>query len=243
MNTYKSSAELKAIAKEHMFGKYTTAIGITLIVGMITGFVTVFSTLFLDTATLLGTILNFIITFVISVLSGLFVSGEKYFYLKISCGRPVTVSDVFYGFKLFPNKAVLLQLYLSIWLNLALLPMTIFSYMILKNPENTMLMLPYSLSMIFYLVVSVLISLLYSQSFYLLHDFPNYTVKELLTMSRKLMKGNKGRYFYMMVSFLPMILLSFVSCGIALLWVAPYMNTAYTEFFLDLMKNQQKVPA
>lgn len=241
MNQYKSCAELKALAKEHMFGRYGVTIGATLIVVMITGFVSLFSTIFLDTTTVIGVVLNFLISFVISVLTGLFTSGENYFYLKIACGRPVTISDVFYGFKLFPNKAVFIQLFLAVCLYLSMLPMTVFSFMVQKNPENSILMLPYSLSIILYLVVTVVISIIYAQAFFLLHDFPNYSVRELLSMSRKLMKGNKGRYFYLMVSFIPLMLLGLLSCGIAFLWLIPYMNTTYAEFFLDLMKTNQKM--
>ena len=237
LNRYKSSAELKAIAKEHMFNKYGTAIGALVIVSMITMFVSFFSTIFIDTKTVTGIILNLLISFVVSVLTGLFTSGQRYFYLKISCGRPVTISDVFYGFKLFPNKAVLIQLYLSIFIYVSMLPMTLMSYMVARNPKNSLYMLFYSLAMIFYGVVTVILSLVYSQAFFLLHDFPNYSAKELLAMSRQLMKGSKGRLFYLNVSFFPLLLLGLLSCGIAYLWLVPYMNATASEFFLDLIQN------
>lgn len=240
MNQYKSSADLKALAKERLFGKYGTAVGATVIVALIVEFVTFFSTIFIDPRTLAGTILNFIICFVITVLSGLFTSGTAYLYLKLSCNKQVTVSDVFYGFQLFPNKAVLIQLYLSIWIDLiGLLPLTILSYFVRKNPQSSILMLAFSLTAIVCGVIIVFVTLIYSQAFYLLHDFPDYSVKELLSLSRKLMKGSKGRLFYMLVSFIPLILLSLLSCGIALLWLVPYMNATQTEFFLDLMKNTE----
>lgn len=239
LNRYKSSAELKAYAKEHMLQHYGTAISALLIVGVITIFITFFSTLFLNTKTLTGVILQYLISFVISVLTGLFTSGEKYLYLKICCGRKAATDDVFYGFKLFPNKAVSIQLYLSIWLYLGMLPMTIFSYLIQRNPKNAVVMLLYYLAEILYLVVAVMISLIYAQVFFLFHDFPDYSVSELLSMSRKLMKGSKGRLFYLSVSFLPLLLLGLLSCGIAYLWLIPYMNATYTEFFLDLIRNSQ----
>ena len=239
MNRYKSSAELKALAKEHMFGQYGTAIAAFLIVILISGFVSIFSTFFLDTRTLSGVILNYLISFVIAVLTGLFSSGTGYFYLKISCSQPASVGDIFYGFRFLPNKAVLLQFYVTILIYLAMLPMTALSFIIFTRPEQTILLLPYSLSILFYGIVSLILSLIYSQMFFLLHDFPNFSVKELLITSRKLMKGNKGRYFYLMVSFLPLVLLSLLSCGIALLWLMPYINTTYAEFYLDLMQHIQ----
>ena len=237
---YKSSAELKALAKEHMFNHYGTAISAILAVYFITAFITFFSTMFLNMKTITGVILNFLISFVISVLAGLLVSGERYLFLKISCSRPVTVSDVFYGFQLYPNKAVLIQLYISVWLYISMLPMTICSFLVQQNPKNAVLSLIYSLTVILYGVAMVIISLIYSQTFFLFHDFPDYSVSELLAMSRKLMKGSKGRLFYLMVSFLPLLLLGLLSCGIAYLWLIPYMNATFAEFFLDLIRNSQR---
>lgn len=239
-NRYKSSAELKALAKEHMFGRYGTAIAAFISVFLITTFVSFFSTVLIDTKNIFGIIANFLISFVLSVLTGLFTSGERYFYLKIACNRPVTVSDVFYGFKLCPNKAVVMQLYLSICLYIAMLPMTVMSYMVMQNPKNSLFILLYSLSMILYGVVTIIISLVYAQAFFLLHDFPNYSAKELLAMSRKLMKGSKGRLFYLSVSFFPLLLLGLLSCGIACLWLIPYINATMTEFFLDLIQNSHR---
>lgn len=239
-NQYKSSAELKALAKERLLGKYGTAVGATVIVALIVEFVTFFSTIFINPRTLTGTVLNFIIGFVITVLSGLFTSGTTYLYLKLSCNKQVALGDVFYGFQLFPNKAVLIQLYLSIWTDLiGLLPLTILSYFVRKDPQNSILMLAFSLTAIVCGVIIVFATLIYSQAFYLLHDFPDYSVKELLSLSRKLMQGSKGRLFYMLVSFIPLMLLSMLSCGIALLWLVPYMNATQTEFFLDLMKKTE----
>ena len=99
------------------------------------------------------------------------------------------------------------------------------------------LMLPYALSLILSGVVSVMLGLLYEQAFFLLHDFPQYTAKELLQKSRRLMVHHKGRLFYLYVSFLPLMLLGLLSCGLALLWVIPYMAATEAEFFLDLIQH------
>lgn len=240
LHRYKSSAELKALAKERLFGKYGTVIGAVVVVAMIVQFITFSCTALIDRNTLAGIILNFVITFIIAVLSGLFTSGTTYLYLKLSCGRPVMVSDVFYGFKLFPNKALTIQLYLACWTHLiGLLPMEILAYFVQQRPKDYVLLLIYSLTSIFCGVIMIIVSLIYSQAFFLLHDFPNYSVKELLSLSRKLMKGSKFRLFYLIVSFIPLILLGLLSCGIAFLWLSPYISATQTEFFLDLIRNSE----
>ena len=84
--------------------------------------------------------------------------------------------------------------------------------------------------------VSWWINLRYSQVYYLLLDFPDYSAKELLKMSWKLMKGNVGRLLYIQVSFLPLTLAGLLSFGIGLLFVQPYQNMTYTLFYLDLIQ-------
>ncbi len=243
MNQYKSSAELKALAKEHMFGNYGTAISASLVVGLITGFVNMIVMALTDQTTVVGIVIYYLISFIISVLSGLFTSGITYFYLKLICGRPVSAADVFYGFRLFPDKTIIIYAWISILTYIALLPMTIISFQINTDPGNSAvmesLMFPYALAIIFYGVVSVIVSLFYSQALFLLHDFPQYSAKELLTMSRKLMIGHKGRMFYIYVSFIPLFLLSLLSCCIALLWVIPYMNATFAEFYLDIIRKSK----
>lgn len=240
MNTFKSSAELKASAKEHMFGHYGTAVGALLIVIFIVGPIMAITNLLSDTTTVPGTILYYAISFFIALFTGLFTSGTVYLYLKIICQRPASAGDVFQGFRLCPNKAILMQGWITLLSYLVDIPLIIVSYKIINASESEVLklMLPYALSTIFSGVVSIMLSLLYAQAFYLLHDFPQYSARELLARSRRLMKGHKGRLFYIYVSFLPLILAAILSCGIGLLWLVPYMNATQTEFFLDLIQNK-----
>ena len=100
MNQFKSSAELKASAREHLLGHYGTAIGAYVIVACLMGVVTVAVSQIVDIRTVIGTIIYYAIMFLVSVLMGLFTSGSCYLYLKIICGRPVSVGDLFYGFQL-----------------------------------------------------------------------------------------------------------------------------------------------
>ncbi|MDE5938046.1 MAG: DUF975 family protein [Lachnospiraceae bacterium] len=240
MNQFKSSAELKASAREHLLGHYGTAIGAFLILGALMGTVTIAVSLLVDLSTIPGTIIYYAIMFLVSILTGLFSSGSAYLYLKLICGRPVSVGDLFYGFQLCPDKAITIQAWITLITYIASLPQIILNYMLLANDhldKIMKLMLPYALALIFSGAVSVMLSLFYAQTFFLLHDFPQYTAKELLQKSRRLMVHHKGRLFYLYVSFLPLLLLGLLSWGLALLWVIPYMAATEAEFFLDLIKH------
>ncbi len=257
MKQFKSSAELKASAREHLLGHYGTAIGAYAILAVLMGVTSMAVALLVDLQTVVGTVIYYAIMFLVSVLMGLFTSGSCYLYLKIICGRPVSVGDLFYGFQLCPDKAIVIQAWISLITYLANLPQIVLNYKInsytvsyqndlifspvapsqIQMDKIMDLMLPYSLSLILSGVVSVMLSLFYAQAFYLLHDFPQYTAQELLKKSRRLMVHHKGRLFYLYVSFIPLMLLGFLSCGIALLWVLPYMAATQAAFFLDLIQH------
>lgn len=241
MKQFKSSAELKASAREHLLGHYGTVIGAEVLLLGLTGSVSLAVSLLVDITTVIGSIIYYTILFFVSILMGLFTSGTCYLYLKLICGRPVSVSDLFYGFQLTPDKAITMQAWFSLLTYAASLPQFILTYEISAVGTNAQkmlsLLLPYSLSLILSGVVSVVLGLLYAQAFYLLHDFPQYTAKELLQKSRRLMVHHKGRLFYLYVSFLPLMLLGLFSFGLALLWVIPYMNATQAEFFLNLIQN------
>lgn len=247
MNRFKSSAELKASAREHLLGHYGTIIATELIMLTLTGSVSLAVSLLVDITTVIGSIIYYAILFFVSILMGLFTSGNCYLYLKLICGRPISVSDLFYGFQLAPDKAIAMQAWISLLTYAASLPQIILTYKISAvgtHVEKIMpLLLPYSLSLIFSGVVSVILGLLYAQAFYLLHDFPQYTAKELLKKSRRLMVHHKGRLFYLYVSFLPLMLLGLFSFGLALLWVIPYIAATQAEFFLNLIRNNTEAAA
>lgn len=241
MNQFKSSSELKASAREHLLGHYGTVIGAEIILMLFTGSVSFAASLLVDSSTVIGSILYYAILFFISVLMGLFTSGTCYLYLKLICGRPISVSDLFYGFQFAPDKALTIQAWITLITYAASLPQFILTYkisMVGYEAEKLMpLLLPYALSLILSGAVTVVLGLYYAQTFYLLHDFPQYTAKELLQKSRRLMVHHKGRLFYLYVSFLPLMLLGLFSFGLALLWVVPYMTATQTVFFLDLIQH------
>lgn len=243
MNHFRTSAECKAIAREQLLGHYGTAIGAYLLTGGIFCAAALGVGFLSNTDTVVGASVYYAIMFLVSVLFGLLRSGLCYLYLKILCGHPVRLGDLFYGFRLCPDKAVGIQAWLSFLTCLAGLPQMVLAYKFSASfhrpAELLPLMLPYALSLIFSGVVDVFVGLIYAQAFFLLHDFPQYTTRELLRKSRRLMAGHKGRLFYLEVSFLPLMLLGLFSCGLALLWALPYMAAAEAAFFLDLMQKSQ----
>ena len=237
MNQYKTSAELKSLAKESLLGKYGVAVCATLLYILIIYITSSVSSIFLLIPGLVGTLLYYLSTFAISVFTGLFFFGFNYIFLKISCNVPAKASDLYYGFK-GPFKEILkIQLFRSILSYVACVPMYVFNELV---PEDQLVNYIgiYALLFGFGLLVQFILMLLYNQAFYILLDFPNYDAKKALVFSRELMKGNKGRVIYLLVSFIPLSFLGILSCGIGFLWIIPYMQTTLAQFYLDLIQNK-----
>ena len=92
---------------------------------------------------------------------------------------------------------------------------------------------------LFTFVVSVVISLFFRQAVYILVEDRDKKVFSSLAESVRLMRGNKGRYFYLSLSFIGIYLLSFCTLGLGYLWAMPYMYCTYIYFYLDIKKRYQ----
>lgn len=239
MNTYKSSAKLKGISKEQLFGHYNTVIGALLLVGIITLFIVYIPSMFITARNIPELIIYYLISFIVSLFTGLLTSGEAFLYLKLICGQPISAGDIFYGFKACPDKAILLQFVFSLLTYICMAPSAVFYYLYLTTYQAVYMLLM-SLFSVIGAIIIIIANLMLSQVFYLLHDFPQYSAKELLKMSRQIMKGHKGRLFYIHLSFLPLYLLGLLSFCIAFLWLIPYTNTVLANFYMDLMKNRNQ---
>lgn len=239
MYSFRSSAELKASAKEHMFGHYGTAIGAWLLVTIGTMFLSLAALSFAeDTGTLAGLCISIAVSFALSVVTGVFSSGNAYFYLKIACGQHVTVSDVFYGFRFYPDRALLVQAWIALFTYLFDLPRFIAVSRLPESPKPQELLL-YAACILLSLIIPVIMNLFYGQVFFLLHDFPHYSSRELLATSRRLTAGHRRKLLYIYISFLPYLIPCILSCGIAMLWVLPYINATLAEFYLDLVREKR----
>lgn len=238
MNNYLSSASLKSLAKGQLLGKYGTLVGAYAIHIICVLLATFSAFILVDTTSIVGTVIYYLVSFIISLLSGLFIYGEAYIYLKLACNRQVAVSDLFYGFSQAPDKILKVQAVLALISMLCNLPNTLIPPVSEALPDNPYHFLFSVLLMLVCSVVNIILTLMFSQSFYLMLDFPKYSAKEVLVKSRRIMAGNKGRLFYIDLSFIPLCFLGICTCGIAFLWILPYYQSTRANFYLDLMKKR-----
>ncbi len=233
MGSYKSSAQLKGIAREQSLGRYGTLIGANIIIFavqlLISGFTTVSAS-----GSIILIIINNLITIIIDILLGTLMSGKAYLYMNLLYSQTVSTSDVFFGLKQQPQKAVIIQSVFVLVDFLISLPAQ-FLLVLYQSSRSFEIMTAMILALAVGLVVNVYVSLVYSQSFFILHDFPDRSAKEILRTSRNLMKGHKFRLFYLNVSFIPLYAFGAIALFIPLLWVSVYRYATNCAFYQDLI--------
>lgn len=267
MNQYKSISELKNISKRQISGHFGFVIGASAIQFIITFICADFVSSLTQATGSVGYVINYICSFAVQILSFIFQIGLYLIYMKVACNMPSTMSDLFYGFKKYSNTFLIIGFVFCVINAICMIPSDIVTYQFeqalntislpsiesLYNPENignteqlTLLYSFYSAYINLMLVTcgcSILyfvVTLPFFPIPYMLIDFPNYSVKELFKTSLELMKGNMLRYVTLILSFIPIMLLSFVTCGIALIWIIPYMHMASATFYLDLVSVRNK---
>ncbi|MBQ8029980.1 MAG: DUF975 family protein [Butyrivibrio sp.] len=235
MNTYKTTTQLKGIAKEKSLGRYGTLIGANLLILAIQILAMTITTVSSGGSIIL-IIINSLISIIVSILLGLLVSGKAYLYMNLLYSQNVATSDVFYGLRQNSQKAVIIQAVFVLVDFVVSLPSQILLIMYMRSQTpDLMALVLVSWALGFF--IDIFVSLVYSQAFFLLHDFPDRSAKELLATSRRLMRGNKFRLFYLNVSFIPLYILGAVTLFVPILWVSVYRYATTCAFYQDLISN------
>lgn len=231
----KTTAELKAEAKEALRGKWGQAVILNLIptlLGLAVAFFVVLSGLIWFFIHGTGdSVVNSVTEYqqnnasgggtslVSSIISALFMSGISWTYLDLLRGERTHIEplkDAFRGFQgVFIGGVVLLALltniFTSLWTLLFVIPGIVKAYA-------------------------------YSQSYFIYYDQIQLTgekpkVLDTITASRRLMNGNKGRLFWLDLTFIGWYIVTGLTAGIAYLWVAPYISATKAAFYQDLQNN------
>lgn len=230
----RSSSELKRIAKGKLLGNYSIPMGAVIIFFVITFIITFFSTFaFFRTITIFGYVVSSLCEFIVSILLGVLSAGMSSLFLNFCRNKEYKIGDILYGFRNYPDHVIGILILLFLMVLACFLPVIILGALS-KAVDLLALKLLLILFEIIGVVLSIILMLTYSQSIYLYIDDPHMKVMDALRESKEMMRGNKGRLFYLVISFFGLILLSVLSCYIGMLWIGPYMNTTLSLFYMDL---------
>jgi uncharacterized membrane protein len=84
------------------------------------------------------------------------------------------------------------------------------------------------------IIPGIIASLSYSMTFYIIADDPTIGAREAIKKSKKMMMGNKWKLVGLGLRFTGWILLSILTLGIGLLWIAPYIQITFAKFYDDI---------
>ena len=166
---------------------------------------------------LMAALVALVISLVSGVLSAfsLFIIGAiayatAYIYLRVARGDPnIEIEDAFSGFTT------------SFFRNLVLgIMQTVFLF----------------LWTLLFIVPGIVKYYSYGMSFHLAADHPDWTWKQCMDESQRLMRGHKTELFLLDLSFIGWALLAtYCTCCIGIFFVTPYIETARANFYLELI--------
>ena len=232
-----TSAELKEMARNALTGKWGIVIGITVLEILFNLLLTAVTIPFSSAYTPLGVIIYLLATLIVGLISGLFSAGSTFFFLNICRGREYRLSNLFAAFKMHPDRFLIVSMILTAVQMVFEIPGLILTYTG-SSLNSYFILLISSLCSIAGSIASLILSLFFMLSTYLLLDDPDLGAVASMKLSAKMMRGNKGRYFYISLSFIGWFILGMLSCGIGYLWVVPYISMTYACFYIDVLHQQ-----
>ncbi len=214
--------QLKTNAKQQLSGNWGMGVAATLIVLMITNVVSsifgglsyipaltsaILSSGEMDEAALLATMYGsplYYLGLAATLLVGaVFFYGNAKFYLGLSRTNKAEIADLFGAFKLFGR---VLGVYI-------LMSLYVFLWSLL------------------FIIPGIVAAYRYRMAPYLLVDNPNIGMSGALRQSKEMMVGHKGELFVLDLSFIGWGLLAGLTCGIGTLWLEPYMQMTYANYY------------
>ena len=103
-------------------------------------------------------------------------------------------------------------------------------------PATSTVVITTTILMFLGMIPAFIKSISYSQMMYIAAEYQNVSIKDTLTLSIKLTEGHKVDIVLAWLSFIGWFLLSFITLGIADLWITPYFRMTMTNVYHALLK-------
>lgn len=242
------SRDYKKIARQRLLGKYGTVIGASFISGLsvaaclIIAFMSFYGAVLSENrpgiygnsaaATAGAAIITALFLIGAVVLLILFMAGEYKLALNIGRNRQCSVKDIFFAFERGSRPFRFMISYIMI---------SAAGFVLLEGINTALdLGVDRGLHPAVLIPIAVLCYVLYyyifwgfSFNLYIRTDRPDSGIFEALGESFRLMRKRRIRLFLISLSFLPWIFIVYITFGIAILWLAPYMQLVSVLFYLD----------
>lgn len=248
-----SSSELKKQAKRVLKGNYGLCVGAQCIMFSVVIAFMVFNffIMFFIGMSAYGTgedylgmiiwLIVYIFSYIVMILVlGLLWPGSVKIYLNLCTNQPARLSDLFFSFRSKPHKFLGLY-FIEVGLGIIFfIPYFVVLIVSIITDYIPIMMVLLALMYLVGIIGCIIVRLYLSQAILNLIESPDKKVFASIKKSVEMMKGNKGRLFYIYISFIGMVLLGYGSCLIGFLWIGPYIQCTLTGFYLDLKARQEQ---
>ena len=230
------SAYLKRMARSVLKCKYGLFIAFLILVMLVSAIAeSIPSTLFGAPSSLPLFLSQLLVSFMISVLVNMLNVGLAKLALTLSRRQRPSFGDIFYAFTHQADHFLIIELILTGIATLFQLPIFYLNHL---ADQKILSVLNYNLLFwawnIISMLLTIIVTLWFALSVYLLIDNPQLRPMDALRDSALLMRGLKGRLFYLRISFAGMYLLGVASCMLGFLWILPYQETTLAMFYRDV---------
>lgn len=235
MSMKRTSAELKRLSREQLNGHWGFAIGVNLLMQLIFSAVAMpFYFLFLFSGRGAFQFVAYLVGIVfIGAVAMVLQCGIIQIYFSFARKQEPSIGMMFAEFTRRPDRYVLGYFLLFGIELLCVLPGTV-CWIIGGTSGMLLAMLIGTFLYIAGIGVMLLLALRLALVFYLMVDHVDMGIMDAFRRSAELMEGNKGRLFYICLSFLGWSVLGMLSCGLGMLWVMPYMTQVSVNFYREV---------
>ena len=231
-------SELKALARKSLDGYYALLAGALVLISFLSGIGGALSVMLFQGNSMFNLVMSQIFSLIISVVMSVFSAGVYYMFLNVSRGKKTSMQDVTYLFYHHPDRIIVVSLIVTVVQYLLMLPSMIMNYRmdvsanLLEVLQQSLLV---SLIMFVGIVVAQLVTMPIAFGYYLLIDDVEMNATDALKKSMQMMKGNYGRYIYMQLSFLGLMILGVLTLYVGFIWIMPYMQMTEIEFYREIL--------
>lgn len=231
-------SELKALARKSLDGYYALLAGALVLISFLSGIGGALSVMLFQENSMFNLVMSQIFSLIISVVMSVFSAGVYYMFLNVSRGKKTSMQDVTYLFYHHPDRIIVVSLIVTVVQYLLMLPSMIMNYRmdvsanLLEVLQQSLLV---SLVMFVGIVVAQLVTMPIAFGYYLLIDDVEMNATDALKKSMQMMKGNYGRYIYMQLSFLGLMILGVLTLYVGFIWIMPYMQMTEIEFYREIL--------
>ena len=237
-----TSAELKRISRGNLTGHWGLAIGSELLSGLIVSALLMpFYILFLvSRAGMIQGIIYVAAALIIATISVIMEAGISRIYLCFARNQETGLGMMFGEFTRRPGRYILGSLIMMGIEFLCMLPGSICMIVGVAGSmvSDGMIFLTALIGTVLFIggtIVFIVLAFRYSLVFILCVEHSDMGIIEAFHESALLMDGNKGKLFYIYLSFIGWSILGMLSCGVGMLWITSYMNQTILTFYRDVI--------